>query len=335
MTRAPVRAVLTLFAMAAASAGALPVHAGGAADEGLLSPPVLTGDMAVTPEGRRHLGTVRLFSNDWYGDITGDRFDRWRTGAAQIGVLHGEDWDGALPGRPFELLEYRLRAEVIAPDNLASPAPGDRLYAGSRWLGAQTYFGWQGFEVAAGADLVVTGPQTRLMEVHSAIHEGFGNAPVELGAYEIDNGFYLNANAEIGRDIALGFGSLRPFVEVQAGVETLARVGVDVTLGTLGQGGLRVRDLVTGHRVAGINSDEVTGGWSVVLGADAAWVGGSVFLPEDDGPDPTDSRYRLRAGANYGVGDSNLFYGVSYLSEEFEGQPEGQVVGLLSVDIRF
>ena len=60
-----------------------------------------------------------------------------------------------------------------------------------------------------------------------------------------------------------------------------------------------------------------------------------MFFPEDRGPEPEDFRHRLRAGVNYGVGDSNFFYGVTYLSEEFVGQPEGQVAGTLSIDIRF
>lgn len=173
------------------------------------------------------------------------------------------------------------------------------------------------------------------MSVHSSIHQAFGNSAVELGDHEVENGIYIAGTAEIGREVALSFGSLRPFIEVQAGVETFARAGVDMTIGNLGRDGLLVRDSVTGHRVAAINSDEVDGGWSVLFGADLAYVASSVFLPEDDGPAPEELRHRLRAGANYGVGDSNLFYGMSYLSEEFEGQPEGQVVGVVSVDIRF
>jgi len=38
---------------------------------------------------------------------------------------------------------------------------------------------------------------------------------------------------------------------------------------------------------------------------------------------------------NYAVGFSNIFYGLTYLSEEFVGQPEGQTVGSLTVDLQF
>jgi hypothetical protein len=66
----------------------------------------------------------------------------------------------------------------------------------------------------------------------------FGNNPINLpAANQVSNGLYLDAHAEIGRGIALSFGEARPFVELRAGVETLARVGVDFTIGTLGRAG--------------------------------------------------------------------------------------------------
>jgi hypothetical protein len=98
---------------------------------------------------------------------------------------------------------------------------------------------------------------------------------------------------------------------------------------------LRLRDQVSGQRVAALNGAGRIGGWSFLFGADTAYVASSVYLPDNRGPDLEEMRHRLRAGVNFGIGDSNFFYGVTYLSEEFEGQPEGQVVGTLSVDIRF
>ncbi|AHM04214.1 hypothetical protein roselon_01851 [Roseibacterium elongatum DSM 19469] len=98
---------------------------------------------------------------------------------------------------------------------------------------------------------------------------------------------------------------------------------------------MRLRDEVTGQRIAGLNSAETLGGWSFLFGGDMAYISDSVFLPEDRGAPLEEVRHRLRAGVNYGIGDSNFFYGVTYLSEEFEAQPAGQVVGTLSIDIRF
>ena len=293
--------------------------------------------LAYSPsEGRQTLASVLVFGNDWYGIPLGDRYDRWRTGHVRGSLLRGEAWTGALPDRPFELMEYRFRVEIIAPDNLGVPAPGDRLYAPSIWLGATTHFDLRGLDAAVGGDIVMAGPQTGIMPLHSQLHQLFDNNPIDLSADDrLDNGVFLDAHAELSRGVRLGFGEVRPFVEVRAGVETLARAGVDVTIGTLGQDGLRLRDQVTGQRVAALNGLETLGGWSVVVGADAAWVADSVWLPEDRGPAPEAFRHRVRAGVNYGVGDSNFFYGVTYLSEEFEGQPEGQVAGTISVDLRF
>lgn len=322
-----------------AVAGLISITAAGAAHadgSGVMTPTDPAIAYAFPTGGTETLGVVTVFGNDWYGILWGDRYDRWRTGHLEVSVLRGPRWSGSLPAQPFELMEYRLRGEIIAPDNLAAPAPGDRLYAPSWWLGATTHFGWSGLDVAAGADIVIVGEQTGIRGIHNAIHEAFGNDGMNISSADrVSDGIFLDVHAEIGQDIALGFGAVRPFVELRAGAETLARAGFDVTFGTLGQGGLRLRDQVSGQRVAAINGAETLGGFSFLVGADAAYVASSVFLPDDRGPDLEHRRHRVRAGMNYGIGDNNFFYGVTYLSEEFEGQPEGQVVGTLSVDLRF
>lgn len=322
---------LVSFIVAGASLTAEPVQADGYTVSTPVDPALAYGI-----RGTETLGVVSIFGNDWFGIPYGDRYDRWRSGHIRVSVLRGDRWDGDLPNDAFDLMEYRFRGEIIAPDNLAVPAAGDRLYAPSWWLGATTHFGWSGYEVAAGADVVMVGPQTGIEPIHSSIHQLFGNNPINLpAANQVSSGIYLDAHGEIARGVALSFGEARPFVEMRAGVETLARVGVDFTFGTLGQDGLRLRDQVSGQRVAALNGPNTMGGWSFLVGADMAYVLNSVYLPDDRGPDLEEHRHRLRAGANFGVGDSNFFYGVTYLSEEFVGQPEGQVVGTISVDIRF
>jgi len=57
--------------------------------------------------------------------------------------------------------------------------------------------------------------------------------------------------------------------------------------------------------------------------------------PSDTGPDHEDMRYRVRGGVGHGYGPADFFYGVTFLSEEFEGQDEGQLVGTLSLMLRF
>ena len=291
-----------------------------------LAAPAWADDQA----GRQSLGMARVFTND----TIADRQDRWRSGGYGISAFRGAEWFGALPSQPFEIMEYRLRGEVMAPDNLARPAPGDRLYAGSLWLGAHTHLGWQGLDLTAGADLVVTGEQSGVRRLQSQIHDWFSMPRMDVEGFQVANGVYLHGTVEMAKAVTLSWGELRPFAELQAGVENMARAGVDLTVGSLGQAGLRSRDPITGQRIAGIVDAEASG-WSFLIGGDVAHVDSSIFLPESRGYMVEPTRQRLRLGANYAVGTSNFFYGVTYMSEEFVGQPEGQLVGSLSLNLRF
>lgn len=284
--------------------------------------------------GLTRLGITQVFTNDWFGMPVGDRFDRWRTGGYQVSGFWGRDeWDGSLPYEPFALIEFRFRGEIIAPDNLAAPAAGDRRYAPALYFGAATHFDYRGLEVSAGADLVLTGDQTGLMDLHDGIHRTFGGSDVDLSNFMIENGTYLNATVEGARTLDWGSTAVRPFVEAQVGVETLVRAGADLRFGNFDSGALLIRDPITGQRVVGIPGDSASG-WSFSLGADVAYVDSSVLLP-DNGPAPETTRYRVRGGVNHAYGPADVFYGVTYLSEEFEGQEEGQLVGSLSLMLRF
>lgn len=280
------------------------------------------------------LGVTQIFNNDWFGMPIGDRFDRWRTGSYQVSGFWGRDeWDGALPYQPFALVEFRFRGEIIAPDNLSAPAAGDRRYAPSLTFGASTHFDYRGVEVSAGANLVLTGDQTGLMNLHDGIHQTFGGSDVDLSNFMIEDGTYLNVTVEAARTYEVGSTSMRPFVEAQAGVETLVRAGADIRFGNYDPGAFLIRDVTTGQRIVALPGDSV-GGWNFALGADVAYVDSSVFLPSN-GPAPEDMRYRLRGGVGHAFGPADFFYGVTYLSEEFEGQYEGQLVGTLSLMLQF
>lgn len=281
-------------------------------------------------DGRETLGQARLFTND----LIGDGRDRWRSGAYGISTVRGPSWDGYLPLRMGEIMEYRFRGEVITPASITNPAPGDRLYAGVLSFGAHTHFSWNGFDVALGADIVAMGEQTGIRHLQEIVHEAFSLQSSRVESFQVDNGVYLHGTAEIGREFSFGQGNVRPFLELQAGVETMARVGFDLTFGDYGQGGLRLRDVTTGHRVSAIDS-ESDHGFSLLLGGDYAWVESSRYLPSDQGYTPEDTRYRLRAGVNYAFGYSNIFYGLTYLSEEFVGQSEGQTIGSVTIALEF
>lgn len=276
------------------------------------------------------LGTGRVFTNDALGDLT----DRWRTASYTASWFRGRmPWQGELPANPGQVLEWRLRGEIVTPSDLANPAPDDRRYAGMLSAGVHTYWDVAGFETRAGLDLVMTGPQTHLDELQTAIHDIL-SLPKPDSSDQIGDAVYPTLSIEMARSYVAGTTTVRPFIEAQAGIEDFVRIGADVVVGTHGMGGLLMRDPVTGHRVTAIRGAE-TAGFSLVLGADAAAVTSSELLPEGGAAVLSEERYRVRAGGHWMTGTTEVFYGISYLSPEFEQQDEGQVVGALNVRILF
>jgi hypothetical protein len=282
-------------------------------------------------EQRVTLGFGRLFVND----LIGDGEDRWRTGSYTVSWVRGPVWDGTLPGRAGTLLEFRFRGEILAPSNLSKSNPNDRRYAGSLSAGLHTHFALGAAEVAAGADLVFTGPQTGLGRFQSNFHDIFGLVEPQVLEEQIPNGVHPTVLVEVGRSFRMGETvTLRPFAEAQAGVETFVRVGGDLSIGGQWQGGLLIRDVSTGQRYVGIAGQQPLG-VSFSLGGDVARVFDSVYLPSDGVPELSDTRSRLRAGLHWQGDTADVFYGVTWLGKEFEQQTEDQVVGSLRVNLRF
>lgn len=282
---------------------------------------------------RSRLGYGRLFTND----LLGDGEDRWRTSGIQSSRVWGPTWTGAAPASFGQLLELRLGAEIVAPDDLRNLSPNDRPYAGALSVGLYTHFQRGRTEFAVGGDLVFVGPQTRLDEFQDAVHDLLNvTSPSDsVRAAQIGNAINPTAVVEIGQSFDLGDRTaLRPFVEARAGNETLLRAGFDVTFGDLGRGELLVRDSVTGQRYRAVQAD--WSGFSFVLGADVAAVSDSEFLPDGGNVALRDTRERIRAGVMWrSEAGITGFYGLTYLGEEFEGQNEGQVVGSVRLRVAF
>lgn len=284
----------------------------------------------VQAQERVTLGFARLFSNDALGDTR----DRWRSGGYSVSRFRGERWGGSLPSGFGEILEQRLRAEIIAPASLTSRNP-DRLYAGVIAPGLATHWSLLGLEARLGAELVLTGPQTKVGAFQREVHQGLGlDRPKVLGS-QIPDGMHPTLNLELGRTFEMApRARLRPFAEAQLGVEDYLRVGGDLVLGRFGHEGLFTRDTVTGQRVLGITGT-ADAGTSLTVGADMARVFDSAYMPSRGPARPEDLRTRLRAGLQWQGERSDAFYGVTWLGREFENQPEGQVVGSLRLNLRF
>jgi Outer membrane protein LpxR len=281
---------------------------------------------------RRSLGYGRLTSND----LIGDGKDRWRTGSVTMSRAWGYEWTGSAPSRLGELLETRAQGQIIAPANLGKVDLTDRPYAGVLTLGVHTYASNLGYDYSLGLDVAIIGPQTRLDQLQKGLHKLVG-APTPSGsvlALQIPNTFRPTFVGEVGRTFQVGRAvDVRPFGELRAGDETLARVGADISFGMIGRGELLSRESITGQRYRVIYDSAPS--ISFVVGGDMAYVSDSVYLPEDRGYQLTDRRDRLRAGIHWQGENASAFYGVTYLSEEFTAQSEGQVVGSIRVKLRF
>lgn len=284
-------------------------------------------------EGWTRLGVGRLTTNDLFGDM----YDRWRTGSGVVSVLFGRGGVTARPAQPGRMVEVRFAGGVVAPSRLRNPAPWDRRYAGYLSLGAHTHFAPGPFEASLGVDLVATGPQTQMSHLQTAIHDVIGapGATGEVLAAQIPDAVFPTALGEMAVPFTIGDNvTLRPFVEAQAGFETFARIGADVLIGSAWSEGIWIRDTTSGQLYQSARHDR-TPGVSVLVGADAAHVWNSALLPAGEAPAVGELRTRARAGVIVQGKRLSVFYGATWLGPEFVGQPEGQFVGTVRIDIAF
>lgn len=286
----------------------------------------------LSAEGRTRLGHGWLLTND----IFGDTHDRWQTGSFASSRVWGPGWQGHLPGGFGEILELRFGGQIVSPENISRPAPGDRPFAGILSLGLHTHFARGATEFALGGDLAVTGPQTGLDDFQGFLHDVLGGNDIgnRVSRQQVSNDVNPTLVAEAGHVFHLGGARLRPFVEGRAGIETMVRAGFDLTIGGFGAESLMVRDVVTGHRYEAVPSWEP--GLSVVVGADTARVTDSELLRAGRGYDLVDARNRVRGGVNWqGERGTSVFYGLTWLGKEFEAQRQGQLVGSMRLRLNF
>ncbi len=289
--------------------------------------------MQAGPGENRSLGFGHFLNND----VLGDGRDRWQSGSYTLSWLRGAEWSGHLPTRPFEIVEYRLGGAIVAPARLVNPPAGDRRYVAKSLFSLHSQFAPRpGLEADLGFGFVWTGPSNGLSGLQDAIHDLFSMPEPTADDTQWPNHLYPVLSAELARPVALGASGaeLRPFVAAQAGDESLVRFGVDLAFGLRETGALWLRDDITGHRYVGI-SGQSTSGTAFVLGGDVAHVFDSAYFPASGGVAVETTRTRLRAGVSTRLGEVGVFYGLTWLSREFEGQPEGQVLGSARLRMNF
>jgi len=291
---------------------------------------------SVSAQQREWLGHSRMFTNDYIGDGA----DRWRTGSYGVSFVRGDSWNGENPDRFGELIEFRVRSEIIAPADLSNPVLGtDRPYVGVLQAGAFSHMKAGDADMTVGLDLVITGPQTGLGAFQNWVHTGLGMAPLAVLGSQIGNAVYPTLSGEISREYDLGGSgnykvAVRPFVEAQAGVETFLRVGGDIALGNIRRGDLMLRDPTTGQRGTAIKGDRARG-HTFVIGGDVALMQSSRLLPGGSGYTLVPLRKRIRAGVYKEYEKGSVFYGLTWLGREFTNQPQNQIVGSFYVRMGF
>jgi hypothetical protein len=277
------------------------------------------------------LGFGRLFTNDFFGDGR----DRWHSGGYTFSLLRGAEGQVGRPDRLGSTLEYRLRSEIITPGT-EDPVTGvDRPYAGTISLGLHSHAALGRTDVSLGADVMLMGPSTGISGFQEWYHDLFSLPDPPGRDSELGNAVHAGLTGELAWPLRItDTATLRPFVELQAGIEDIARVGGDVILGRVGHDDLLTREVTTGSLIRAVEGPY--SGWILIAGADWAQVGDSVLLPADQGFAPTDSRWRARVGVHWQAAPKMSFhYGLTWLSEEFEGQPEGQLIGGLKLNFNF
>lgn len=280
---------------------------------------------AAAAEERSYLGAGYVIGNDSIGQLR----DRWQSSQLLGSLFFGPPTDRPQTLPVGRLLEFRLSHQLVTPESLDAPAPEDRPFAGSFGLEVLTHGIWQGAEVTLGAGLAVTGPQTGTFRFQRWLHERLGYPLPATEGREVGDGVYPTVVAEIGRSLG-DAPSIRPFMEFRGGVETLARAGLDVTWGALGSRRAMMREPVSGQRFPALWGPPEPG-LSFTAGVDAAAVAQSRLLPGRD-PEP---RLRVRGGVRWQGERWSIQYGATWLSPEFAGQGEGQVVGTVQLGVSF
>lgn len=286
---------------------------------------------AAAAEPSSPLVFAHLFSNDFIGDGQ----DRWHTGSYVFSILKRLDnFSGTRLTDADDVLEFRIRSEIIAPSNLARPAATDRPYAGILSFGIHHHAQRQGLETAVGLDLVTVGDQTGMLNFQRDFHRllsagDFGQVP------QIGNAIYPTLLGEVADSVELSeLVAMRPFVEAQAGMETFVRTGVDLEFGHACRGSFKIRDVATGQRYRAIACNDLPSNVASV-GFDVARVYDSQYLPSSMSPGFSPTRSRVRLGIHHTGRLGSVFYGLTWLGEEFCGQPEGQLTGSISVSLQF
>ena len=222
-----------------------------------LSPAYADGVFKSKPAGEKKVQISSIFTNDFLGD--GE--DRWRTGSFDISATFGGGDLRHLPEKAWERYQLRFRGEIISPSNITTPSATDRQYAGVLGLGLFTHFQKNSYDIYYGGELVFVGDNTGIGDLQRNFHEELDIlAPSDAVLNnQIYNAVYPTVHGGLSKSFRSEKRLIRTFAEVQAGVESFARVGMDVVFGGAMIDDFLLRDSVSGQLISHSQADDSKG----------------------------------------------------------------------------
>ncbi len=272
-----------------------------------------------------------FFTNDFFGDGR----DRWRSASYTLFLgFEGENTGGVAH-------DIRIRAEIISPwGSRNQPTGNDRPYVGMLGLGVFVNESFGQLQYNVGAEILATGDQTNIADFQQGFHDLTGIAgylPKDMPHEHVGDSVTGMVSAEFARGYTLAEGFyFRPFVGAQVGYETFGRVGFDILVDGYADAKRYVRDPISGFlQPASPERASKMNDMSFLLGADYSYVTHSDFFPHWSDVEMTNERLRARAGVQVRIRKVSTFFGITYLSKEFESQVESQTIGVLSLEFPF
>lgn len=291
-----------------------------------------------------------------WNDRIGDGKDRYKTGGMTQAWVFPETLfldERLIPGR-VSALELQGRGFIATPDNTqAGGAATDRPFV--QYVGVGAYHrSWSrpsrlsdnttgALETRAGVEVGWQGDPLPLFEIQEALHD---NTQTNINAANsVDSEFLLNLEIEgvYRRQTSTRFLDLdiAPFLRLSTGMrENSVRAGADIILGSSLSARTWNHEPAIGALLPGGSKQREGFNWAIWVGGDAGFVASDAFLDGGftaDGPkvERESLTFRVRAGLMLEYDPIAIVYSINWLSPEFESQPEGQVIGAVSLKYRF
>lgn len=289
-----------------------------------------------------------------WNDAIGDGKDRYKSGGLTQGwvipdrrITRAPWFDGHASA-----FEFQFRGLIVTPENTEFPAADDRPFGEYAAIGGYLRTIERPQHVSAlrslstenrlGLELGLLGNPVPFFEIQDFVHT---NSVDNNASNTLDGSFLANIEGRrtwrLHQQLNDTDLEIAPFVQVSAGMrENSARVGGDVIYGSSLEGRLWNHDLATGALIPGGSMPREGGNILIWLGADVGYVASDALLDGgflSDGPSAAREEItgRLRAGVMFELDEVALAYSMTLLTEEFERQRHSQVVGAVSLKLRF